>query len=747
MIIESISVESFGKLNKLELTFNDSLNVIEGENESGKSTIASFIKYMLYGFTARNSESTLSDKKRYVSWHTSSAEGSMIVRTSSGERYKIMRKTTLTTSGERELYKESSSIIDMKTGVSVFPKQCAGEAILGVPAEIFENVAFVGQFSDSRTSPDTTEAIENLLFSGDERVNAQKAQDKLELARRALLHKNGKGGKIYELTTSLDELKSRFADTVEANREIFDCEELLAKTEAEIHANDTQSERLTACVEAYDKICTIREFDYLHAQERALASVKEQKSALLKENTYEGFLPDSDYITALAVARSKVADSRASYERTSDRVRTYRANSEPSCEHLAMRGKADAYGGVDAILQKARDYESVIQSSSKKARTLLCAGIPLCIILVGIFLVIASLSCRRRAKSAKTALSRLYADFGVTEVLSLSSLLETYMSEKRAYESAEALYRASSTELSEEEKSVSLARCELAALLSRWGIHDADNADIDEISEKVLAFQRSLSQLDSEIYRVAGACEEAREKLSGKDEEQIIDELKNLDPSVTEFIKANDINKIYEALSFCRSKGKALAEKERDIREKYLSLKAVTSSPSALQEKIYSTEQSLSALKKQHASYILALEAIEGAGERLRAQMSPRLSKYACDAISFITDGKYDELGVDSSLAMSCTYENELRSPDEFSAGTRMAIYLSLRMALIDMICDEKIPLCLDETLAYQDDTRAKKLISFLQRESKDKMQCFLFTCHTREASMLDTPDASVIRL
>ena len=50
MIIESISIKSFGMINDLTLDFSSGMNVIVGQNESGKSTIAAFIKYMLYGF-------------------------------------------------------------------------------------------------------------------------------------------------------------------------------------------------------------------------------------------------------------------------------------------------------------------------------------------------------------------------------------------------------------------------------------------------------------------------------------------------------------------------------------------------------------------------------------------------------------------------------------------------------------------------------------------------------------------------
>ena len=188
-------------------------------------------------------------------------------------------------------------------------------------------------------------------------------------------------------------------------------------------------------------------------------------------------------------------------------------------------------------------------------------------------------------------------------------------------------------------------------------------------------------------------------------------------------------------------------EKERALREKYVSEKAVAENPSELREKLDAIEAKLEAKKKQHAAYMLASEAISSAGERLRASISPKLTASAKDAISYITDGKYSDVGVDASLSMSCTYENELRAPEAFSAGTRMAIYLSLRLSLIELLSRERVPLCMDETLVYQDDTRAKKLLSYLLSASSDKAQCFIFTCHKREAEMLADSDVNIIKL
>ncbi len=50
MIINKLELDSFGKFNNYKLKLLDGINLIYGENESGKSTLHSFIDGMFYGF-------------------------------------------------------------------------------------------------------------------------------------------------------------------------------------------------------------------------------------------------------------------------------------------------------------------------------------------------------------------------------------------------------------------------------------------------------------------------------------------------------------------------------------------------------------------------------------------------------------------------------------------------------------------------------------------------------------------------
>ena len=48
MKIQEIYVQSFGTLKERFFRFDEGVNILEGPNESGKSTLAAFIKYVFY---------------------------------------------------------------------------------------------------------------------------------------------------------------------------------------------------------------------------------------------------------------------------------------------------------------------------------------------------------------------------------------------------------------------------------------------------------------------------------------------------------------------------------------------------------------------------------------------------------------------------------------------------------------------------------------------------------------------------
>lgn len=72
MKIREINIKNFGKLSDKRIRFDDGINIIYGENESGKSTIHTFIKSMLFGMERGRGRAANNDTFiQYEPWENS----------------------------------------------------------------------------------------------------------------------------------------------------------------------------------------------------------------------------------------------------------------------------------------------------------------------------------------------------------------------------------------------------------------------------------------------------------------------------------------------------------------------------------------------------------------------------------------------------------------------------------------------------------------------------------------------------
>ncbi len=109
MMIKKIKILGYGKLSDVEMNFKNGLNIVYGPNESGKSTIRSFIFGMLYGGIAANSKRTIytEEYNSQLPWSGLNYEGSMEIERNN-EYYHIYRNF--------QKGNERLSIINIKTG-------------------------------------------------------------------------------------------------------------------------------------------------------------------------------------------------------------------------------------------------------------------------------------------------------------------------------------------------------------------------------------------------------------------------------------------------------------------------------------------------------------------------------------------------------------------------------------------------------------------------------------------------------
>ena len=158
---------------------------------------------------------------------------------------------------------------------------------------------------------------------------------------------------------------------------------------------------------------------------------------------------------------------------------------------------------------------------------------------------------------------------------------------------------------------------------------------------------------------------------------------------------------------------------------------------SKVQEELNNLEEEKLELLSLDNSYNLAKEGLEKAYENVRNSLSPKFINKLCNIVSKISNGKYQEINFVDIDGLIVEIEDGRFFPVErLSQGTIDQMYLSLRLASIDAISNEKMPIILDETFAFFDDDRLKNMLNFLNENYKDN-QIIIFTCSRREIEVL----------
>ena len=116
-----------------------------------------------------------------------------------------------------------------------------------------------------------------------------------------------------------------------------------------------------------------------------------------------------------------------------------------------------------------------------------------------------------------------------------------------------------------------------------------------------------------------------------------------------------------------------------------------------------------------------------------------------------LTGGRYSKLLLDKNFSTGARLASESvdRSVLYLSEGTADQLYLSLRLAMCDLLLDgdDPCPIILDDALASFDDARMEAVLDYLKELSATR-QIILFTCHKREsAHFAGDSDVNIISL
>ena len=158
----------------------------------------------------------------------------------------------------------------------------------------------------------------------------------------------------------------------------------------------------------------------------------------------------------------------------------------------------------------------------------------------------------------------------------------------------------------------------------------------------------------------------------------------------------------------------------------------------ALEQERQEVQARLRVLEDAYAALTIAQETLAQAKLELQRRFAPQIVKRAKELMEQLTCGRYDKLGLkeDLTITAGAGEEDVIRDILWRSDGTVDQLYLALRLAVAEALAPDA-PLILDDALVRFDDVRLKAALQVLKDCAEDR-QVLIFTCHSRERSLLD---------
>lgn len=798
MILKELNLIGFGKFNNKKIELKEGINLVFGENESGKSTIHNFIYGMFYGFIRPNYRRTMYTEEldRYKPWDSDRYAG-IISFQYNGRQYRIEKEFSRTSG--------TTKLIDENTGEDITYRIDNGSRVLqpGVHFFGFNSIVFSNTISIKQLGCKTEKELAN------------EVTDRLINVSQSLADDISVQNALSQLESKMDEIGTERASTKPYGKNLRAIEELEREKKEILAEKDVYESFLAEKEKLNDELLNkennfkslkdiLRKIEiYEKAKKLEEAKKIKEEIGFLEKNTAElssfSNLSMEDYNEAINLTNSishynnNLKENESELEETKKKLTSIEAdikdngslnmeeitNDYNQYEELEEERNNIIYNKTDNTIEfLKRDNNEHIKNVSKYK------------ILQGVLgvLGIASLMLMLTVPNVRLYLSLLaaillasFVFFGSKvnklkgDIREINKKIAEFEENERKRE-----LRLKEIEFKQEEllkKYNVRTKLEFKRLYDKLHIEHISKEEniklydeldkhkkslIDKISELKVELENSKNRLE-EIFlqnnvrnldefrsglekknlyekymKELEAKKEILDKVLGQSTiETLLSELEN--EEVDESVKELNKQQIQEEIERCANTISDYKVQLGRIEENINNLEERISKLVEIEEALERKYQYKGELETEYKALELAYSTIEAISKEIHDEFAPDINNKVSKLIKKITEGKYNKIKIDDKLNIKV--ENPLTGSliniSDLSGGTIDQIYFSLRFSLIDSISENKLPLILDDCFIQYDDNRLKNILKFLTEISESR-QVILFTCQIREKKFLE---------
>lgn len=341
MRLISCHIENFGKLHDLTMDFEDGCNVILQENGWGKSTLAAFIKVMLYGFEEEKSRDGLkNERKRYRPWQ-GGVYGGRLEFEAEGKRYIAAR-----TFGTKEK-EDTFSLREKDTNLESRAYSAnLGEELFSLDCGSFCRTVFVSQNDCETFATDSVNAkIGNLAEDTDDINNYENVNQRfVNLLNQ--MSPGRKTGSLYKKKEEIVQLELSVRASGDVEHAI---EEIGGRLREKLAEQQTLKEEQAQLLKKQREIGAFKDIQAKQEKYKELCrEYGERKAEAEEEKKYfPGRVPDAEELEGIIALGTGLPAAQES-------ARIYGMSEE---ERSRLAQLAERFRGKESVPDELREWE------------------------------------------------------------------------------------------------------------------------------------------------------------------------------------------------------------------------------------------------------------------------------------------------------------------------------------------------------------------------------------------------------
>ena len=716
-------IENFGKLSDFTYEFTEGCNTVCEENGWGKSTLAAFLRVILFGFRNEGKRDPIeNERRRYTPWQKGVYGGELQFE-SDGKQYSV-RRTFGNKAAEDEF-----RLTDLTTHLpSDDFTEKLGEELFQIDAVSFERTTFISQNDCETFVTDSINAkIGNLAENTDDINNFETADKRLNDLLNAM-SPTRKTGSIRRDKDRITELKTQIRN----GQEIQNTMESIAA-------------RRKTVIEEREKLAA--ELAELQAKQRELGAYKDQQAKrekyldltaklaererLLKEakSYFNGVIPTEEDLRKCLSRCSEAESIRRAMELSEQMGSAPGESARYEEQEVEYREKAARLKTLETV--QAQEQRRILREQETGRKRKNVFGI------LGILLLLAGVVC---FLLKQTVPGGVLLALGVV-ALGAAWFVSSGIPGDETLENGEIDdLRAELVQLEEEQR--------LAADRQKQRQEERDRR-YREQKEQYEKLENSIHQFFTRIGILLE--ENPEEQLTEllhrrSDYRNALMEYDKSEQELKAFERTEDIPRLLalkapegeESLESLAEEMKVLSERMED---RYKSIRSYQDQLSSLQESWENIEnmegelENLQETTEEKLKQYSLLEVTKGLLEEAKSSFTAKYTEPVMVGFrkyyQILTGTECENYQMDANTKLQVIDGNMPRDIGYMSLGNRDLIGICMRMALVEAMYEERKPfLILDDPFVNLDENRTRGAIRFLAEIAKE-YQVIYFTCHS----------------